>query len=149
MRRALSLFIGSVVVVACSRDGGGNEPIATTAGLDVRGQSNTPCTLTIDGDGTSTFEIAAPSPAVSDAPPVSTPAALTTCSLADASAVAVTGSPTCVRATRTSTQLCFFQDGCLGSPSTSQRDCPVTLTLTCNGVKVYDHVPWKVCAWFG
>jgi hypothetical protein len=152
MRRGAVCYtlVGGGLLAACSTAGGGNEPWPTSAGLDVSGESNAPCTLTLSADGKDeSFEIAAPIPALSDAPS-DVRAPLGACDVGDAATVNVTGAPPqCVRASRTATQLCFVQDGCLGSPATSQTSCPVALTLTCNGVKLYDHVPWHVCQWLG
>ncbi len=142
----------ATILIACASDGG-NVPSPTSAEFDVSGASNVPCTLTVDTyRGTVTFDIAAPSPAVPNAQ-AETPAALVSmCELGDAGVpvnVTTTSTMGCVQASRTSTRLCFTQSGCLGLASQSSGNCPTTVTLTCDGVKLYDSAPWFLCSWMG
>ncbi len=153
MRRAASCVFVVGLLAACQSAGGGNEPRATSAEFDVSGASNVPCTLAVDTyQGTITFEIAAPNPPVPDAPSETPAAIVWSCDLGDAGASVnvTTASTSCVEASRTSTRLCFTQSGCLGGPVTMSSDnCPTKVTLTCNGVKLYDGVSWILCAWMG
>jgi hypothetical protein len=65
MRRLSWSGIAAAALLASCSGGGGNEPTFRTE-LDVRGASNTPCTLVLSGGNTVTFMIAAPSPAVAN-----------------------------------------------------------------------------------
>ena len=50
-------------------------------------------------------------------------------------------------ASRTATDMCF-QAGDVRTNlgfNFQQSECPITLTLTCEGVILYDHIPWSVC----
>ena len=138
---------------ACASEGGGNEPVPTTAGLDISGESNAPCTLSVTAGGkTLTFEIAAPTPAVSDAPADSREP-ISACTIGDAGSVSVTSDPPdalqCVRVSRTSRQLCAEQNSCFGDSLSQPENCPATLTLTCGGVVLYVQAAWQVCRWYG
>ncbi len=127
-------------------------PVSTSAGLDVRGASNTPCTIIVSNDhATLTWQIDAPNPPVADTSLTSRAPLATICDQADASTAGVAPAGG-VSATRTSTQLCFTQQnlmGTFGGTASSTPNCPVSLTLTCAGVTLYDRVPWEVCGWFG
>ena len=145
----------TLAIVACSSPAFTSEPTPTAAGLDVSGASNTPCTVTVARGGTAiTWDVSAPEPPVAQASSGTRPP-IAACHMDDAGSVSVTSSSTSsagVQATRSSTQLCFAQDGSLMGAFDFDRfsgDCPVTLTLVCGGVTLYDNAPWNVCVSLG
>ncbi len=141
----LMLIVGVALLGAC---GGGGCIVAVREALDVRGASNTPCTLTINKGNNLTLDIAAPSPAVADtslAP--RNPPQRSEASIACAGGVEVPV-PAGLVAVRTSETLCI--DTTNSTPlmdALGTRDCSnVTLTLVCAGTTLYDHVPIDACS---
>lgn len=151
----MPLSVTTFAIVACASPAFTSEPTPTAAGLDVSGASNTPCTVTVARGGTTiTWEVGAPEPPVADTSLV-TRSPVTGCWREDAGSVSVTlSSPFSagVQVTRSSTQLCFFQNGSLMGAFDFDRfsgNCPVTLTLVCGGFTFYDKAPWYVCQSYG
>jgi len=142
-----------VGLVACDSSSGNNVPQGhLEVGFEISGASNASCQLVAakaaDAGGQSmTFQIAAPSPPVQNTNLAPSRSPAKTCvNIVDASAVSATG-PVPAVASRTSTDLCF-QAGDVRTDlgfDFQQSDCPITLTLTCEGVILYDHIQWSVC----
>jgi hypothetical protein len=133
--------------------GGGSCGIGIQIVLDVRGASNTPCTLTLEQKGhTKSFDIGAPSPSVSDtslAPRA--PIMDTNACGSDAGAVSLTPPSTGNGAYRTSTDLCvrFYGYELYGELGSDCGDGNVLFTLTCGGAVLYDRVPHLGCRCYG
>jgi hypothetical protein len=140
------------MLTACDGSGGDSVPQGyLEVGFNVQGASNSTCTLVAatgaDAGGQSmTFSIGAPSPAVAntDLSPSRSPARVCTNTVTNGVTV---GGPVAAVASRTSTDMCF-QAGDVRTNlgfDFQQNECPITLTLTCEGVVLYDHIPWSVC----
>jgi len=120
-------------------------------GFDIAGASNSTCTLLLANPivtATAQFSIGAPSPPVASTNLDTRVASKTCAGITDAKSVSVQGPPgVSVTATRSSTGMCV-QTGelrpTLGYAPTDTT-CPVNLTLTCEGVVLYDHTPWSIC----
>jgi hypothetical protein len=144
-------YLTLLAFVACN---GSDNPVPQghlEVGFNVQGASNSTCILVaatgIDASAQSmTFSIGAPAPPVANTnlSPSRSPARVCTSSI-DAG-VTVSG-PVPAVASRTSTDMCF-QAGDVRTNlgfDFQTSDCPITLTLTCEGVILYDHIPWSVC----
>jgi len=145
-------YLALLVFLACDGSGGDSVPQGhLEVGFQIEGASNSTCQLVVasglDAGATSmTFQIGAPSPPVQDTnlAPSRSPARV--CTNPIDAGVTVSG-PVPAVASRTSTDMCF-QAGDVRTNlgfDFQQNDCPVTLTLTCEGVILYDHIPWSVC----
>ena len=145
-------YLALVGLLACSGSGANDVPQGhLEVGFNVQGASNSTCSLVaatgFDAGGASmTFQIGAPTPAVAntDLSPSRSPARV--CTNTISGGVTVNG-PVPAVASRTSTDMCF-QAGDVRTNlgfDFQQTDCPITLTLTCEGVVLYDHIPWSVC----
>jgi hypothetical protein len=123
-------------------------------GFDVTGASNSTCNLVVQSTiiggsaGQAQFFIGSPSPPVQTTTLTSRSPAKTCAGVTGANSVSVSGPPNVTAtATRSSTGMCF-QTGDLRDTigySGANTQCPVTLTLTCEGVIMYDHIPWSIC----
>jgi hypothetical protein len=138
--------------MACDGSGGDAVPPGyLEVGFNIQGASNSTCTLVAAtgfdaGAQSMTFSIGAPSPPVSstDLSPSRSPARVCTNTITNG--VTVSG-PVAAEASRTSTDMCF-QAGDVRTNlgfDFQQNECPITLTLTCEGVVLYDHITWSVC----
>lgn len=144
----------AIIALASACDGSGGNDVPQghlEVGFNIQGASNSTCSLVaatgIDAGGASlTFQIGAPTPAVAntDLSPSRSPARVCTNPI---DAGVTVGGPVPAVASRTSTDMCF-QAGDVRTNlgfDFQQNDCPITLTLTCEGVILYDHIPWSVC----
>jgi len=145
-------YLLALGLVACDGSGGNGVPQGhLEVGFNIQGASNSTCTLVAAtpfdaGAQSMTFSIGAPSPPVAqtDLSPSRSPARVCTNNITNG--VTVSG-PVPAEASRTSTDMCF-QAGDVRTNlgfDLQQNDCPITLTLTCEGVVLYDHIPWSVC----
>jgi len=137
------LFLAVALLGGC----GGGCSTQVDEVLDIRGASNTPCTLTINKGNNLTFEIAAPNPVVADtslAPRNPLVQGLNQC--AGGQSVGVTSS--FAVATRTSTNLCVQVTNWIALINAlGTNDCTnVTLTLTCAATTLYDHAAFDACS---
>jgi hypothetical protein len=120
-------------------------------GFDIAGASNSTCTLVLANPiitAIAQFNIGAPSPPVASTNLDTRVASKTCVGITDAKPVSAQGpSGVSVTVTRSSTAMCV-QTGdlrtTLGYASTDTT-CPTNLTLTCEGVVLYDHTPWSIC----
>jgi hypothetical protein len=134
--RLLALFL-LTTCTGCSPNPCGDSPVIAPVGLDISGASNSPCTIVLtDGSSTLSYDIAPPSPVVTDTSlDARRPPAL--CTLSNAS----------FAFDRSSSVLCFGGDDALNKLAHARNVgmCPLTLTLTCAGVTLYDHATWNFC----
>jgi hypothetical protein len=144
------LIVGVALLGAC---GAGACAIVVQEAFDVRGASNTDCSLTINAGKNLTFDIPAPSPAVADTSlaPRNPPLPLvviggTESDCAGGEDVKVTG--TLATVVRTSTTMCFTTTNVIDlAVALDTRDCTnVTITLVCAGTTLYDHTPINACS---
>jgi hypothetical protein len=143
--------------VSCSTQGG--YIAVFTLDADMSGFSNAPCSLSIDNGNASVLDIATPTPPVSDVPSDTRQPLGASCNGDDAAvgsdvAVSTMTSTASLMATRSSTRLCVELSGQpvlnLGFSAAQERnDCPVTVTLTCSGTVLYDHIAWSSCGYGG
>ena len=133
-KRAVGAIVAGVVALGCSPNPCGNSTDVVAVGLDVSGQSNVACTVTVtDGETTLSYDVPAPTPAVADAPGDS-PATPLACFVVGESS-------------RSPTQLCFAGDTSLDELAHARNTagCPLRVSLTCGGTLLYDAVPWNFC----
>ncbi len=139
---ALCVAPAAALVAGCSPDPCGNGPGVAPVALDVSGASNTPCTLTVtDGNQTLTYDIPAPVPLVADTSLDARPPP-TQCSLMGDAGVAFDGGA------RSSTQICFAGDDALAklAHAGGGDGCPLTVTLACAGLTLYDQAKAYFCS---
>ena len=145
----------AAAIVGCNDSGSGPNPDGSLiVGFDVTGVSNSTCTLLVqnaDLDAASAqtqFAIGAPSPPLQNTTLAPSRSPAKTCNgVTNANPVTVSGPPNVnVTVTRSDTGMCVKTDDlrtAVGYPAGSSP-CPVTLTLTCEGVVMYDHIQWSI-----
>jgi hypothetical protein len=138
--------------LACNDSGANAVPEGhLEVGFEISGASNSTCILVAAtgadaGAQSMTFSIGTPAPPVQNTnlAPSRSPARV--CTNAIDAGVTVSG-PVAATASRTATDMCF-QAGDVRTNlgfDVQESQCPITLTLTCEGVILYDHIPWSVC----
>ncbi len=140
----LMFILGVALLGAC----GGGCGIYVQEALDIRGASNTECSLTINAGNNATFDIPAPSPAVLDTSlaPRNPPQSFIRVDDACPNGQKVSLSTSVLTFVRTSNTLCVTSTNELG-PALGTTDCRnIALTLVCAGTTLYDHVPINACS---
>ncbi len=142
----LVLIVGVALLGAC----GGGCAIYVQEALDVRGASNTDCSLTVNAGNNLTFDVPAPSPAVPDTSlaPRNPPQSFIKVDYACPGGEKVGISTDVLTFVRTSDALCVASTNVNDlATALGTRDCTnVTLTLVCAGTTLYDHVPIDACS---
>ncbi len=150
MRRALAAgLIASVAFLPLASGCGGGCGVVVDVDLDVRGASNTPCTVTVaHGDHTASFDVAAPDPPVADTS-LAPRRAINGGTCGDTGVAVTPNTNGHVTATRSATDLCLSVGDVRDLSETLGVDCPsgdYTITLSCAGAALYDHVALNVCS---
>jgi hypothetical protein len=140
-------------LVACSGASSSAVPEGyLEVGFEISGVSNSTCILvaatgTDAGGQSMSFQIGAPSPPVQNTDLAPSRSAVIACADdIDGGGVTVSGAVP-AKASRTANEMCF-QTGDVRTElgfDFQQSECPITVTLTCEGVVLYDHIPWSVC----